>query len=139
VRGQRVVQEDSFLDAEVGRVRQQLSEQEDKLRNYKQGAAQALPERLAANLKQLETLQQEIHAKTDQMTELQARKSALTEEIKTLESQGVLEPEPATKTTAEINIEQMQLKLNELRTKYTPEHPEIRVNSLKFYVCATVL
>ena len=126
VRGQRVVQEDSFLDAEVGRVRQQLSEQEDKLRNYKQGAAQALPERLAANLKQLETLQQEIHAKTDQMTELQARKSALTEEIKTLESQGVLEPEPATKTTAEINIEQMQLKLNELRTKYTPEHPEIR-------------
>jgi succinoglycan biosynthesis transport protein ExoP len=124
-RGQRVVQEDNFLDAEVERLRQQLAGEDEKLKAYKQGAAQALPERLAANLKQLEVLQQEIHAKTDQITELEARRSAIGEELRALDTQGALEPEPAAKTTAEVNLEQLQLKLNELKTKYTPEHPEI--------------
>jgi polysaccharide chain length determinant protein (PEP-CTERM system associated) len=125
-RGQRVKEEDNFLDNEVNHVRQQLSEQEGRLTAYKQSVAQELPERLAANLKQMETLQQEIHAKTDQITEGQARMASISEELKTLESQGVLEPEPPTKTTTEANLEQLRLKLNELRTKYTPEHPEIR-------------
>src|SRR5258708_3315490 len=125
-RGQRVKEEDNFLDSEVGHLRKQLSEQEGRLTAYKQSVSQELPERLVANLKQMETLQQEIHAKTDQITEGQARMSSITEEVKTLESQGVLEPEPPTKTTTETNLEQLRLKLNELRTKYTPEHPEIR-------------
>jgi polysaccharide chain length determinant protein (PEP-CTERM system associated) len=125
-RGQRVEREDNFLDNEVERLRQQLSEQENKLIAYKSSAAAGLPERLTANLKQMETLQQQIQAKTDQITELEARRASMAEELRSLEGQGILEPEPAAKTNAEINLEQAQLKLSELRTKYTPEHPEIQ-------------
>lgn len=126
VRGQRVKQEDTFLDHEVDQLRRQLTQEEDQVRVYKSSVAQQLPERLSANLKQLETLQQQIHAKTDQLTEGQARIATITEELRNLESRGVLEAEPPAKTTTETTLEQLRLKLNELRTKYTPEHPEIR-------------
>jgi polysaccharide chain length determinant protein (PEP-CTERM system associated) len=125
LRGRLVEQEDSLLDSEVGRLQTQLTQEEDKMKAYKQGSARELPERLTANLKQLETLQQQIQGKTDQITEGEARKAALSEEVNALASQGVLEPEPVAKTTAEVTLEQLRLKLNELKTKYTPEHPEI--------------
>ncbi len=126
LRGRLVEQEDSFLDAEVGRLQIELKEQEDKLKGYKLSGARELPERLAANLKQLETLQQQIQSKTDQITDGEARRSALTEEVKALETHGVLEAEPQAKTSTEVTLEQLRLKLNELKTKYTPEHPEIK-------------
>jgi chromosome segregation ATPase len=97
-RGQRVEREDNFLDNEVERLRQQLSEQESRLTAYKSSVAAGLPERLSANLKQLETLQQQIQAKTDQITELEARRSSLGEELRSLEGQGILDPEPAAKS-----------------------------------------
>jgi succinoglycan biosynthesis transport protein ExoP len=126
LRGRRVEQEDNFLDAEVGRVQAQLKEQEEQLRTYKVSASRELPERLMANLKQLETLQQQIQSKTDQITEGEARRATLTEEINALEKRGALEAEPPAKTTAEITLEQLRLKLHELQTKYTAEHPEIQ-------------
>jgi polysaccharide biosynthesis transport protein len=125
LRGRLVQREDSLLNSEVWRLQAQLAQQEDRLKVYKQDAADELPERLTANLKQLETLQQQIQAKTDQITEGEARKAALSEEVNALASQGVLEPEPVAKTSTEVTLEQLRLKLNELKTKYTPEHPEI--------------
>ena len=91
LRGQRAAQADSFLDTEVERLRNQLSEQEESLKTYKQGAVEELPERLTTNLKLFENLQQQVRAKTDQITEGQARRSAAIEEIQALEKQGALE------------------------------------------------
>jgi polysaccharide chain length determinant protein (PEP-CTERM system associated) len=125
LRGQRVEQEDTFLDAEVARLRDQLKEQDDQLKGYKLSGAPALPERLTANLKQIETLQQQIQSKTDQITEGEARRAALADEVKALESQGILDVEPPSKSTTEVSLDQLLLKLNELKAKYTPEHPEI--------------
>lgn len=125
LKGQHVEQVDHFLDAEVDRLRRQLAGQEEGLKAYKQSVATLLPERLAGNLKLLESAQQQIQSKTDQITEGQARRSAVIEELKTLEKQGVLEPEPRAKTTAETNLEELRLKLRQLKARYTPEHPEI--------------
>jgi polysaccharide chain length determinant protein (PEP-CTERM system associated) len=126
LQGRRVEQETSFLDAEVGRLRTQVEQQEDKVKYYKQSVAGELPERLTANLKQIETLQQGIQSKTDQITEAEARRATLTEEVSALEKQGLLEAEPPAKTSAEVTLEQLRLKLSELKTKYTAEHPEIK-------------
>jgi polysaccharide chain length determinant protein (PEP-CTERM system associated) len=126
LQGRRVEQETSFLDAEVGRLRTQVEEQEDKIKYYKQSVAGELPERLTANLKQIETLQQGIQSKTDQITEAEARRATLTEEVSALEKQGLLEAEPPAKTSIEVTLEQLRLKLSELKTKYTAEHPEIK-------------
>src|SRR5579864_3566859 len=72
--GERVAQVDSLLDTEVNRLRAELSEQEEGLKNYKQSVAQELPDRLAANLKLLENLQQQTQSKSDQIVEAQARR-----------------------------------------------------------------
>jgi len=124
IRGQRAAQEDSFLDAEVERLRKQLSEQEESLKTYKQGAVQELPERLTTNLKLFENLQQQVQGKTDQITEVQARRSAAIEEMKTLEKQGTLEsPEqPREKSTT---LESLRLKLRQLKAQYTAKYPEV--------------
>jgi polysaccharide biosynthesis transport protein len=126
LQGRRVEEETSFLDAEVARLRTQLEDQENKIKFYKQSGAGELPERLTANLKQLETLQQGIQSKTDQITEGEARRATLTEELSSLEKQGLLEVEPPAKTNTEVALEQLRMKLGELKTKYTPEHPEIK-------------
>ena len=124
LRGKRVEQEDSFLTAEVDRLRAQLSGQEEGLKVYKARIAQELPERLATNLKELENLQQQIQAKTDQITEGEGRRAAIGEEINALEKQGGLQDEPPAKTPSQVALDELRLKLNQLRTKYTPEHPE---------------
>lgn len=124
LRGERVEQTDNFLDAEMGRLQRQLSEQEESVRIYKQSVVHELPERLATNLKLLENMQQQARSKTDQITESQARRLAVIEEMKALEKQGALEAEPREKTAAETNLEALRLKLRQLKARYV-KHPEI--------------
>ncbi|MCX6620761.1 MAG: hypothetical protein NTY38_06720 [Acidobacteria bacterium] len=126
LRGKRVEQADSFLDAEVERLEGQLREQEGSLKAYKQSVAHELPERLATNLKLLENLQQQVRGKADQITEGQARRLAVMEEMKALEKQGALEAEPREKTRAEANLEELRLKLRQLKARYTSNNPEIQ-------------
>ena len=125
LRGERVEQADSFLDSEVDRLQRQLSEQEEGLKAYRQSMAQVLPERLATNLKLLENLQQEVRSKTDQITDGQARQLAVNEEMKALEKQGVLETEQRERTPAEVNLDDLRLKLTQLKARYTARNPEI--------------
>lgn len=125
LRGQRVEQVDSFLDAEVERLQRQLSEQEGSLKAYKQSVARELPERLATNLKLLEDLQQQVRSKTDQITEGQARRLAVIAEMKALEKQGALELEPREDNPAQTNLEELRLKLRQLKARYTAKYPEI--------------
>ena len=125
LRGQRVEQADTFLDAEVERVRRQLVAQEEGLKAYRESVAQELPERLQTNLKLLETLKDQIQNKSDHIAEEQARRSAATDELKILEAQGALQPEPPEKTLADANLEEARLKLRQLKSRYTSEHPGI--------------
>lgn len=126
LRSQTVEKRDQALDDEVDRLRNQLAAQESGLEAYKEKTSQELPERMATNLRELENLQQQIQSKNDQITESTGRRSSITEELGALEKQGVLKAEPPAKTTTQIEAEQLRLKLAELRTKYTPEHPEIK-------------
>jgi polysaccharide chain length determinant protein (PEP-CTERM system associated) len=125
VHGQKVEQADTFLDEEVERARNQLVGEDDGLKAYRQSVAQELPERLQTNLKLIETLQQQIQEKTDHIAEEQARRSASIDELKTLEDQGALQPEPFEKTPADTSLEEARLKLRQLKSHYTSEYPAI--------------
>jgi polysaccharide chain length determinant protein (PEP-CTERM system associated) len=126
LRHKTVEQRDEALDNEVDRLRGQLAAQEYGLEAYKEKASQELPERLATNLREVENLQQQIQSKNDQITEATGRRSSIAEELSALEKQGVLLQEPPAKTASQTEAEQLRLKLADLRTKYTPEHPEIK-------------
>jgi polysaccharide biosynthesis transport protein len=121
---QRTAQADSFLNAEVERLRNQLIEQEESLKTYRQGAVQELPERLTTNLKVFENLQQQVQSKNDQITEGQARRSATVEEIKALEKQGTLDSSdhPQERSTS---LEDLRLRLRQLKAQYTAKYPEV--------------
>jgi succinoglycan biosynthesis transport protein ExoP len=126
LRGQQVEQQDNVLDEEVDRLHRQLDGQEYGLKTYKDKVSQELPERLATNLKAVENLQQQIQSRTDQITEAEARASSITEEMKALEKQGALQDEPPAKTASQVALDDLRIKLSQLRTKYTPAHPEIK-------------
>lgn len=123
--GQREASVDNVLDSEVARLRRQLDEQEGEVRNYRQNAAQALPDRVAANLKRLEDLQQQAQAKSDQIADAQSRRTAIVNEMLSLENQGALEAAPREQTTNEKTIEDLRLKLSQLKARYTRANPEI--------------
>jgi polysaccharide chain length determinant protein (PEP-CTERM system associated) len=125
LRGQIVERQDNALDAEVDRLRNQLSTQEEGLKSYKDRVSQELPEMLAANLKQLENAHQQILSKADQIAEAEARRSSIKEEMQALEKQGVLQEEPPARTSAQAALDDLRLKLNQLKTRYTPENPEV--------------
>jgi polysaccharide chain length determinant protein (PEP-CTERM system associated) len=125
LRGQIVEQQDNVLDSEVDRLRNQLSAQEDGLKSYKDRVSQELPERLAANLKELENVHQQIQSKTDQIAQAEARRSSIKEEMQALEKQGVLQEEAPAKTSAQVALDDLRLKLAQLKTRYTPENPEV--------------
>ena len=126
LRGQRVAQVDTFLDAEVERLRAQLRAQEEGLKTYKQSMAQDLPDRLAANLKLLDTLQQQARSKSDQITENQARRLAVADEMMALKNQGALDNRQRQKTANDTALDDVRLKLRQLKTRYTAESPEIQ-------------
>lgn len=126
LRGNQTEAVTGFLDAEVDRLRKQLAGKEQSVQSYKQGALQELPERLTTNLKLLETMQQQIQAKTDKITEDQARRAAAQEEIKALEKQGVLESRDVReKSPTDVKLEELRLKLKQLRARYQPRHLEV--------------
>jgi polysaccharide biosynthesis transport protein len=126
LRGQRIERHDEVLDAEVDRLRKELTASEEGLKAYKERVAQVLPERLATNLKELENLQQHVQTKTDEITEGQARLASINEELNALEKQGVLQEEAPAKTSTETAADELRRKLRELNTKYTPDHPEVK-------------
>lgn len=125
LRGERVEQADGFLDGEVERLQAELREQEEGLKAYRQSVAQLLPERLAGNLKVLENLQQQMRSKTDQIIEGQARRLAVMDEMKALEQRGALEAAPRERTAADVSLDELRLKLRQLKARYTVRNPEI--------------
>jgi succinoglycan biosynthesis transport protein ExoP len=125
VRDNHAELQENFLDREVADAKSKLDKQQDSLKSYRQSGAQQVPERFADNLKEFETLQEQIRTKDDQITETEAKKSSDTTELASIEKQGVLDPEPQEKSALDIQIDEQKRKLAQLRARYTPEHPEV--------------
>jgi polysaccharide chain length determinant protein (PEP-CTERM system associated) len=125
VRVKTVAQQDDVLDSEVDRLREQLGTQEEGLKSYKNRVAQELPDRLAANLKELESLHAQIQSRTDQIAEAEARQTSIREEMQALEKQGVLQEDPPAKSSSQVALDDLRLKLAQLKTRYTPQNPEV--------------
>jgi polysaccharide biosynthesis transport protein len=114
-----------FLEAEVNRVKASLDDQQQKIQAYQRGATDQLPAQLATNLKMTETLESQLLAKKDQIAEEQAHRAAVSEEMKELATQGVLDAPPPPSPAA-AKLQDLRDRLKELQAKYTPEHPEIK-------------
>ncbi|MBI4459407.1 MAG: AAA family ATPase [Acidobacteria bacterium] len=113
-----------FLKTEVEQIKGKLDQQNQQIQRYQSKVADVLPTRMGIDLKLLETLQQERHAKTEKIASEQARRAAVLQEIKELEEKGALES--VTKSPEERRLEELRVRLKQLQATYTPQHPEIR-------------
>ena len=113
-----------FLKNEVEQVKQKLDRQNEQIRQYQQRAAAELPTRMGMDLKLMEALQEQLHLKTERITNEQARRAAVLQEMKDLEEKGALES--AVKSSEEKRLEELRTRLKQLQATYTEQYPEIR-------------
>ena len=126
MREQQVSEGSDLLNAELETLRSLLTEQEEKLKSYKERAVNELPDRLETNLRLLAATQTQRQSISGLKANDHARLAAVEEEMTELEKQGVLESSPSkVKTSEEAKIEQLRLHLKQLRSVFTEQYPEV--------------
>ena len=126
MREQQVNEGTGLLSAELETLRSQLNEQEEKLKVYKEGIVNELPDRLETNLRLLAATQTQRQSIAGLKANDQARLAAVQEEMSDLEKQGVLEATPAReKTSEEAKLEELRLHLKQLQSVFTEQYPEV--------------
>lgn len=125
-REQKVEDAATVIQGQLGSLRQRLEEQDRQIRQYKQQAVHELPEHVDTNIRALDDLRDRYRETTAKIADDEARRTQIINELKELEAKGVLEqPVIVEKTPAELRLEQLRIRLKELETRYTPQHPEI--------------
>ncbi len=127
-RERRVQEVAGFIDAELGPLKGKLNAQLEKIRTYKEGAVNSLPEQSATNLRLLETLQTQYMQKNDAIANDGARRAAIIDELNELEKHGALETtEPKFEPSpAEKRLDELRIQYGEMQTRYSADHPELR-------------
>ena len=117
----------NFLDDQIADYEQRLIEAEGRLAAFKQKNVDVLPSRWGADYyTRLERLRSELETARLGLTEAVERRDAIREQVNgggdgldTLAAAGIMTP-------TEVRIQQMRLRLDELLTRYTDRHPEVR-------------
>jgi polysaccharide chain length determinant protein (PEP-CTERM system associated) len=127
-RERRVQEVAGFIDAELQPLKKKLDAQLQKIRDYKEGVVNALPEQAATNLRLLETLQTQSMQKADAIANDEARRAAIADELNELEKHGALDTiEPRVEQSpAEKRLAELQIQFQEMQTRYSADHPELR-------------
>ncbi len=125
LRKQQVTDTAQTISAELETLRRKLSGLEQTIGNYKQHAANSLPDRVDGNFRAMETLQNERQLRMDRQQNDEARLAAVKEEMTGLEKQGVLQPPPKEKSPAELRLDDMKMQLHGLQSTHTDDYPDI--------------
>jgi polysaccharide chain length determinant protein (PEP-CTERM system associated) len=118
----------AFLDAEIASYSQQLTQAEDKLKQFKLDHPDVLLDKDGQGYSQrLETLQRELENARLALREADYRASALRSQISVIGSQRsiVSTGGAAGPTALDGRIEAAQVKLQELQTSFTDKHPDV--------------
>ena len=121
-----IAQSDGLLQQELESLRGKLSSQNGQIQNYKEKFGGALPDRLATNLKTIETLEDRIQATSVAMATEEAARAAAVKEMSELEKRGALDPAVSKDQSAgQRKLDELKLELTEARTKYTERNPVV--------------
>jgi polysaccharide chain length determinant protein (PEP-CTERM system associated) len=106
----------TFIDSELEEARQELERREQALRRFKETKMGSLPEQLASNLAALERLQYERQVVASDLRAATERESLVEQR-----------PELATAIDSLAELSRLKNELAAMRTRYTDEHPEVRL------------
>jgi succinoglycan biosynthesis transport protein ExoP len=116
-----------FLQRQLEIARQDLDEQETKLKQFKSQYLGELPEQLQSNLQILTGLQSRLQAATDRLNSAEQQRvylESLRAQYKSASSQANADV-PVTPDTVDKQLEQLHQQLAELQSKYTDKHPDV--------------
>jgi polysaccharide chain length determinant protein (PEP-CTERM system associated) len=123
-RAEQVEEVNSFLDTEVIEARRSLEAKEEAVRRFKEEHMGTLPEQSTASLSTLQRLQVQGQAVGDDLRAALARQGDLEKQLAELSRGG---PAPSVADGPLAEISQLKKQLASLRTRYTDDHPDVRL------------
>src|SRR5215813_11243082 len=125
-REQKTTEAATVIDDQLDALKQRIETQSRQMHEYKSKAVNALPDHMDDNLRNIESTRAQILERETKIAEEEAKKAASQRELQDLESKGVLDqPVVHEKTADDTKLEELQIKLAELQTKYTAQHPSV--------------
>lgn len=107
-----------FLEDEMKRVQSELGGLESKIADYKQLNIQSLPELMQANAQGIEMVERDIAAVNNNLSALYDRESNLQQLLVGMRSES--------KNRTIETLKDLRIRLADLRSKYSSEHPDVR-------------
>jgi polysaccharide chain length determinant protein (PEP-CTERM system associated) len=117
VRDQQARQTSKVLETELDGLRQKLTEQEQRINQYKAQAGLARPDQMETNLKLYQSLQEQLQHKGAALADEEAQRTALAQEVRDLERQGAAKSESK-------ELQELRFRVKQAQGRYTDQHPE---------------
>lgn len=114
-----------FLDDELETMRERLEGVEANLKQYRETFMGELPEQLDSNLRILDRLQEQLVERQQSLSEARIRLATLQNQIALARDQQVVVTNGGTVEQQPTDLDQLKLRLESLRTRYTDRHPDI--------------
>ena len=130
LRNRQQLSEDTtaFLENQLQTAREDLAQQEQRLREFKSRYLGELPEQLQGNLQILSGLQSRLQGAADALNQAEQQKlylDSLLSQYKSLRGSTEGESLSPTLPALEQQLDKMNRQVNDLSSRYTPEHPDI--------------
>jgi polysaccharide chain length determinant protein (PEP-CTERM system associated) len=107
----------TFLQEEMARVKVQLDAAEKRLAAFKEKHINALPEMLQVNQQAITNIESQITRSKDQLRSLREREGYLQTQLASI---------PEMEDTTQTRLQQLEVELVNLKTKFTDEYPDVR-------------
>ena len=114
-----------FLKDELETMRKRLEGVEENLKKYRETYMGELPEQLGSNLSILDRLQEQLVERQQSLGEARIRLAALQNQIASTREQQVVVVNNGAVQENPTDLDQLKLRLESLRTRYTDRHPDI--------------
>ncbi len=119
----RQVEETSeFLDAELGRVKEDLAGLEARLAGFKEKHINELPEMLGANIQILNNIERNIQATSEQLRGMKEREGYLQSQLSNVKPHVEKDEELVRRR----RLEELKIQLVTLTQRFSEEHPDVR-------------
>ena len=114
-----------FIEGELQKTAQQLQEKANELAEVRARYGQDLPEGAQFRLQEVAALRQQLHNAEQQITQDQQQKADL-QSLAATTAPTVDQDLGAQSAGGNSQVDELQTKLNALRTRYGPNHPDVR-------------
>jgi polysaccharide chain length determinant protein (PEP-CTERM system associated) len=121
IRAKQASEATIFLQKQLDELKALLDQQEAKVQEYRNRYIGELPDQLQSNISTISGLQMRLESVQSSLSAAMNRRLTIQEQLSRVEAGS-----PGTSSQRDQRIAELRNQLEEMRARYTPEHPEIR-------------